>query len=214
MLVAAVEAPHECLGKRLNTIVLRDAAEKVAGFTDIELWFIHGSRLRADYGEGMNVKAFVAAAVVLAVPAVAFAVDAATAAKVERHLAVQARAHDNLPAEPDTYVGGFPFAQVLRSNEVPRVSFEALDVDAAGLTVNSRTDIYEISIPADKAYAGDFVGAAAKRVDRTLSMDGVAFGELLHMTDLDISNPYDISPTGGSASDCLLYTSDAADDTR
>lgn len=204
MLVVAVEAAHERLGKRLNTIVLRDAAEKVAGFTDIELWFIHGSRLRADYGEGMNVKAFVAAAVVLAVPAVAFAVDAATAAKVERHLAVQARAHDNLPAEPDTYVGGFPFAQVLRSNEVPRVSFEALDVDAAGLTVNSRTDIYEISIPADKAYAGDFVGAAAKRVDRTLSMDGVAFGELLHMTDLDISNPYDISPTGGSASEAQL----------
>ncbi len=204
VLMAAVETPHERLAESLNPIVLCDATEKLASFCDVELWFIHSSRLRGDYGEGMNVKAYVAAAVVLAVPATAFVVDAATAAKVERHLAVQARTQDQLPADPDTYVGGFPFAQVLRSGEIPRVSLQALDVDTAGLTVNSRTDIYEITIPANKAYAGDFVGAPAKRVDRTLSLDGVAFGELLNMTDLDISNPYDISPTGGSASEAQL----------
>ena len=204
MLVATVEAFQESFAESFHPVVLCDAVKELAGFSDVELWFIHGSRLRADYGEGMNVKAYVAAGVIVAVPAVAFVVDAATAAKVERHLAVQARTQDDLSADPDTFVGGFPFAQVLRSDEVPRVSFQALDVDAAGLTVNSRTDIYEITIPADKAYAGDFVGAAAKRVDRTLSLDGVAFGELLNMTDLDISNPYDISPTGGSASEAQL----------
>lgn len=144
------------------------------------------------------------AVVLLAIPAAAFAVDAATAANIERQLAAQARTNNNLSADPDTYVGGLPFAQVHASGEVPRVSFEALDIAIDGLTVNSRTDIYEITVAPDKAYAGDFLGSAAKRVERTLSLDGVAFGELLGMTDLDISNPYNISPTGGTASEAQL----------
>lgn len=137
--------------------------------------------------------------------AVAFGADAAVAANVERTLAANAREVDDLPADPDTYVGGLPFVQVAVTGKVPRVSFEALDVDVEGVGIaNSRTDIYDIIISADKALNADFAGSQAKRVEHTLALDGVAFGQLLGMTDLDIANPYDISPTGGTASEAQL----------
>lgn len=154
----------------------------------------------------MKAKGLTAAAGVLAgIVAVAFGADAAVAARVERTLAAHAREADALPADPDTYVGGFPFAQVAFSGKVPRVSFQALDVDVQGVGIaNSRTDIYDIVVDAKKAVAADFAGSQAKRVEHTLSLDGVAFGQLLGMTDLDIANPYDISPTGGTASEAQL----------
>ena len=154
----------------------------------------------------MKVKGLAATAVALVCAvALAFGVDAAMAARIERTLAVHARTVDDLPAEPDTYVGGFPFAQVYFTGKVPRVSFQALDVRVDGVGIaNTRTDIYDITIDADKAINADFAGSRAKRVEHTLSLDGVAFGQLLGMTDLDIANPYDISPTGGTASEAQL----------
>lgn len=131
--------------------------------------------------------------------------DTVSAARVERALSAAAREHDHLPADPDTFVGGSPFAQVLLSSEVPRLSFEALDIDVEGVGIaNSRTDIHEIDIAPRDAYAARFEGATAKQIEHTLSLDGVAFGQLLGMTDLDISNPYDISPAGGTASEAQL----------
>ena len=145
------------------------------------------------------------AGTLVGVVALAFGVDAAYAAHVERTLASYAREADDLPADPDTYVGGFPFAQVVATGKVPRVSFQALDVQLDGIgIVNTRTDIYDIVVDAERAFAADFAGTQAKRVEHTLSLDGVAFGQLLGMTDLDIANPYDISPTGGSASEAQL----------
>lgn len=147
----------------------------------------------------------VAAAAVAVTAGIAFVADAAVAANVEKQLARDAREHHGLPADPETYIGGLPFAQVAFTGEVPRVSFQSLDIPVEGVGIaNSRTDIYEITIPASKAIAADFTGATAKRVEHTLSLDGVAFGQLLGMTDLDISNPYDISPSGGSASEAQL----------
>lgn len=147
----------------------------------------------------------IAAGTLAGLVAVAFGVDAAVAANVERTLAAHAREADGLPADPDTYVGGFPFAQVAFTGKVPRVSFQALDVDIDGVGIaNTRTDIYDITIDAANAVRADFAGSHAKRVEHTLSLDGVAFGQLLGMTDLDIANPYDISPTGGTASEAQL----------
>lgn len=153
----------------------------------------------------MKHTALAVAGILVGAGVLAFAVDASVAAGVEKRLAAHARAHEALEADPDTYVGGLPFAQVIWTDEVPRVSFEALDVRIEGIGIaNSRTDIYEVAIPASRALAADFAGAQAKRVENTLSLDGVAFGQLLGMTDLDISNPYDISPSGGSASEAQL----------
>lgn len=144
-------------------------------------------------------------AVLACVVALAFGADAAVAAHVERTLATHAREADDLPSEPDTYVGGLPFAQVALTGKVPRVSFQALDVRVDGVGIaNSRTDIYDIVVDAGRAAKADFAGTKAKRVEHTLSLDGVAFGQLLGMTDLDIANPYDISPAGGTASEAQL----------
>jgi len=57
--------------------------------------------------------------------------------------------------------------------------------------------------PAD-ALRGEVVGADARLVRRRIRLDGVGFGELLGITDLDMANPYDISPTGGVASEARL----------
>ncbi len=150
----------------------------------------------------MRVKVLVTVACVVAL---AFGADAAVAAHVERALATHAREADDLPSEPDTYVGGLPFAQVAVTGKVPRVSFQALDVRVDGVGIaNSRTDIYGVTVDAGRAVRADFAGTTAKRVEHTLSLDGVAFGQLLGMTDLDIANPYDISPAGGTASEAQL----------
>ena len=39
---------------------------------------------------------------------------------------------------------------------------------------------------------------------RRIRLDGVGFGQLLGITDLDMANPYDISPAGGVASEARL----------
>ena len=57
--------------------------------------------------------------------------------------------------------------------------------------------------PAD-ALRGEVVGADARLVRRRIRLDGVGFGELLGITDLDMANPYDISPAGGVASEARL----------
>ena len=164
----------------------------------------------------MKAKGLAAAAGALAgIVAVAFGVDAAVAAHAERTLAAHAREADRLPADPDTYVGGFPFAQVAFTGKVPRVSFQALDVDVEGVGIaNSRTDIYDIVVDPKKALNADLAGSQAKRVEHTLSLDGVAFGQLLGMTDLDIANPYDISPAGGTASEAKLTGTVPGTDTK
>lgn len=58
----------------------------------------------------MKAKGLVTAGVVAGAVALAFGVDAGYAAHVERELAAHARDADDLPGDPDTYVGGFPFA--------------------------------------------------------------------------------------------------------
>lgn len=132
-------------------------------------------------------------------------IDALAAARVERALSRDARAYSSLAAEPESFVDGVPFAQVILTGKVPRLSVQALDVDVPGVGIaNARTDVHRIIVPAEKAFAGDFLGAPADIVEHTLSLDGVAFGQLLGMTDLDISNPYNISPAGGPASEAQL----------
>ncbi|WIM67307.1 DUF2993 domain-containing protein [Corynebacterium breve] len=132
-------------------------------------------------------------------------VDSVTAARVESRLAKSVVEDSQLVATPKVYVGGHPFAQVLLTNKIPNISVDALDVDIKDLgIVNASTSIYNVDIPASKAYAGDIVGRQAELIKRTISLDGVAMGQFLGMTDLDISNPYDISPGGGVASEAQL----------
>lgn len=144
------------------------------------------------------------ATLIVAAAALLF-VDSLFAARVEHRVSVFAKDQSRLAANPEVYVGGMPFAQVLFTEQIPNISVNALDVDIKDLgIVNASTEIYNVRIPADAAYAGELVGHQAELMKRTISLDGVALGQLLGMTDLDISNPYDISPGGGVSSEAQL----------
>ena len=143
-----------------------------------------------------------AAAVVVVL---ALSADTVLGSRAEDRLSRDAEAFDQLSYPPDTYIGGFPFVQALFTDSVPRLSLTTLDAPVEGLgIVNATAEAFDIDIPGRQVLSADFRGGEASLVRRRIRLDGVAFGQLLHMTDLDISNPYDISPLGGVASEAQL----------
>ncbi|WP_018297392.1 LmeA family phospholipid-binding protein [Corynebacterium lubricantis] len=142
---------------------------------------------------------------VIIVLAVALIVDSLAAARVEQRISQSVKDQSRLAAHPEVNVGGVPFAQVILTDEIPSLSVNALDVDIKDLgIVNASTEIYNVQIDAQDAYDGELVGSQAELMKRLVSLDGVAMGQFLGMTDLDISNPYDISPGGGVSSEAQL----------
>lgn len=80
-----------------------------------------------------------------------------------------------------------------------------LDVNVPGFgMVNARTEVEDLTLDREEILTGQIKEAPAKIVRRFLRLDGVAMGEQLGITDLDISNPYDISPSGGPSSEVQL----------
>lgn len=148
----------------------------------------------------------VAVLVIVAVLGVALLIDALVASRVEARLSASIEEHADLATSPAVSVGGTPFTlSTLASGQISHVHVNALDLTVEDVgVVNARTDIFNITVDSDQAFRGDVIGAAAEYFRRTISLDGVAFGSLLDMTDLDISNPYDISPSGGVAAEAVL----------
>ncbi len=131
--------------------------------------------------------------------------DSVAAVRVERAISTGVEDRTNLDVSPAVAVGGVPYLQALISGEVPVITVNALDVDVRDLgMVNARTALSQVSLEPDQVLDGDIDGAAAALLTRTIGLDGVAFGRLLDMTDLDIANPYDISPGGGVTSEAQL----------
>ncbi|WP_040356994.1 LmeA family phospholipid-binding protein [Corynebacterium capitovis] len=144
-------------------------------------------------------------AVVLGVLIALLLADTVLASRIEGKISRSAYVGDALAYPPDAYVAGFPFSLALLTGTVPRVSVSTLDAPVEGLgVVNATAEAFEISTTPAHILRADFTGDEALAVRRTIRLDGVAFGELLGMTDLDISNPYDISPAGGPASEAHL----------
>lgn len=132
-------------------------------------------------------------------------VDSLFAASVERKISTTVAEHANLETNPGIYVGGVPYLQALITGEIPLISADALDVDVPGLgMVNARSEATDLVVRRDQVLSGDVVGAPAEMITRTVSLDGVALGHLLGMTDLDIANPHDISPSGGRRTEAQL----------
>lgn len=149
--------------------------------------------------------AVIAALTIAVVLGLLWLVDSALAARAEARLSASAEQSADLQSSPKAYIGGLPFAQVHVTGEVPLVSLDVLDVDVAGLgIVNARSEFAELEIPAAQAYRGEIIGAPVSAVTRSVSLDGVALGQVLDMTDLDIKNPYDMSPSGGVAAEAQL----------
>lgn len=131
--------------------------------------------------------------------------DSLIAARAEAKLSAATEESAGLQSSPKAYLGGTPFLQVLVTEEIPHASLDVLDVDVAELgIVNARSEFFEAQISPADALAGDIIGAPVRSVTRSVSLDGVALGQPLNMTDLDIQNPYDISPGGGVAAEAQL----------
>lgn len=141
-------------------------------------------------------------ATVLSLGAVLWLVDGAVATRVEHRIS-QAVAHNaRLETNPAIYAAGLPYLQALVTGEMPSVSAESLDVDVPGIgMVNARSEVTELVVEPEQVLSGDILGAPAEVITRTISLDGVALGHLLGMTDLDIANPYDMSPSGGAVTE-------------
>lgn len=123
--------------------------------------------------------------------------DTALASHVERGIA---------PPGADATVAGFPYAASALTGRVPRVAVQRIDEDIPGPGVGTvSVELFNLELADPRAaLRGVFVGADARVVRRRVRLDGVGIGELLDITDLDMANPYDISPSGGVASEARL----------
>lgn len=147
----------------------------------------------------MHVKRSVAAAVI-GLGLAGYLADTALAMRAEHALSTHAAELGELSTAPAAYVGGLPWG-----NRIPRISLDALDVPIASVGVgNASLELIDVTLPRASATPEHLPGANASLVRRTISLDGVAFGQLVGMTDLDIASPYDISPSGGSTSEAKL----------
>ena len=122
-------------------------------------------------------------AVLVGVLVAMWVVDTAIAARSERLLSQRVAEHSHLGFAPEAYFGGLPFVSNFITGVVPSMYVSVTDVKVKpfGL-LRTHTTITDVEVSADRLLAGDVAGA----------------------TDLDISNPYDISPAGSAASEVKL----------
>lgn len=114
-------------------------------------------------------------------------------------------AESNLEMEPRVSIGSVPYLLVALTGEISGMSVTALDVDTPGFgLVNASTQLSGLEVTREQVFSGDLTGAAAELSTQHVNLDAVAVGEQLGMKDLDISHPYDISPTGGAAAEVQL----------
>lgn len=132
-------------------------------------------------------------------------VDNVAASRVERRISFAVEEAANLETNPPVYVGGFPYLSALVTDEIPYVEARALDVEVEGLgMINVATRYEKLAVTPAQVLSGDIAGVKAEKRSRSISLDGVALGHLIDMTDLDISNPYNISPAGGTEAEAQL----------
>ncbi|MBZ8176370.1 LmeA family phospholipid-binding protein [Corynebacterium sp. 3HC-13] len=132
-------------------------------------------------------------------------VDLGLAIRAERKTAQEVRSIAGLATDPRVSIGGFPYLLSALTGEVSGISAVAFDVDVPEFgMLNASTSYSTVEITPSQLISGDFSGAVAELFSRTLSLDGVALGNQLNITNLEIANPYDISPGGGVASEVQL----------
>lgn len=131
--------------------------------------------------------------------------DAVLAAQAEHRISEAVATRSNLAMNPQVSFGGVLYSLGFLTGEIPSLTISALDVDVPGFgLVNARTAIDTIEASPGQVLAGNVAGTRAELYSRRLTLDGVAVGRILGITDLDISNPYDISPSGGTAVEARL----------
>ena len=143
--------------------------------------------------------------ILAALSAGGWVVDTALAAGSERKLAQSIKETAGLEVTPEVYIGGFPFLWGYATGQVPTVSVFVTDVELPSLgLMRVGTTALSVEATPEQIMAGDVTDASAELVKRILSFDAVALGGQLGITDLDISNPYNVSPAGGHSAEAQL----------
>ena len=131
--------------------------------------------------------------------------DSALAMHAEHTVAQESKAVSRLENTPDVYIGGFPYTLATLTKEIPYLEVQSLDVEVPKLgMVNASTTMRDITITPQQVFSGKFEGAPVSTYTRSISLDGVALGRLMGITDLSIANPDNISPIGGTAAEAEL----------
>lgn len=143
--------------------------------------------------------------VAVAVVAGAWLADSTVAMHAEHQVSQRAKKTSRLEDSPNVYIGGLPVSAAFFTKEIPYMEVQSTDVEVPKLgMVNASTTLRDITIRPEQLFSGDFEGSPVSTYSRSISLDGVALGRLLGITDLSIANPDDISPMGGPSAEAEL----------
>lgn len=141
--------------------------------------------------------------------------DSAVAMHAEHTVAQQAKASSQLENTPNVYIGGVPFTLGAVTKEIPYLEVNSSDVEVPKLgMVNASTTLRDITIRPEQLFSGELEGSPVSTYTRSISLDGVALGRMLGITDLSIANPDDMSPTGGPSAEAELTGTLPGDTTK
>lgn len=142
---------------------------------------------------------------VAAAVGLAWLADSAVAMHAEHTMSQDVKDSSRLEHSPSVYIGGMPYLAATLTKEVPLIEVSVLDVEVPQMgMVRANTTLRDVTVTPDQVLSGDYTGAEVSTLSRSISLDGVAFGRLLDMTDLSIANPKNISPTGGRSAEAEL----------
>lgn len=144
-------------------------------------------------------------AIVLGIAVVLWALDSMVAARAEHRLASSVRANAKLDVSPAVFLGGMPYLGALISGEVNQVSVTVSDVESKDFgLITANANAADVELGPRQIFQGEVAGATAQILSQTIGLDAVAIGRQLNIADLDLSNPYDISPAGTNVSEVQL----------
>lgn len=150
--------------------------------------------------------AVVAAGIIAGLGGVGFVADSALASRAEAQLARNIADSAGLAHSPSVYIAGDPlFIFTLLRGEAPTIAATVDDVaDPDFGLITTTIEINDVTLTSSDLLAGRVNDAPAKLRTSSVKLDPVALGSLLGIEDLDISNPYNISPSGVASPEAQL----------
>ncbi|WP_395170337.1 DUF2993 domain-containing protein [Corynebacterium sp. PCR 32] len=142
---------------------------------------------------------------VVALVVCAWVTDSFIAARTESRIAHELQRYSNLPVQPAVTAGGFPFLYEAERGKLSSLTVDAQDLDVPGfglVTVHSSATNIEAS--QQDIIHGQIENAPVETISTTLSLDGLALGERLGITDLTIRRLANTAPNGGQESSAVF----------
>ncbi|WP_232010935.1 LmeA family phospholipid-binding protein [Corynebacterium kutscheri] len=134
-----------------------------------------------------------------------FVTDTVLATRSEQRMSQRILEFNHLTVTPSVYYAGFPFVWTLAKEEISTLTVGVSDISLQGFgSVRFSTVATKVTATKEQILAGDFDNTHAQLIAHNLGIDAVGLGQQLGVTDLLISNPYDISPSSPNASEVCL----------